>query len=175
MASPHPKRFALAACAALVLVTCGDAMTHAAPGTPPAKEAGTPPPAVPPAAPPVAAAAAQPAPVEERRGVTNTGAFVVSWVPMPDPIPFNEPYKLRVTIARTATPDAPEPSARLEVDATMPAHGHGMNRTPHVTGNGDGTFLVEGMLFHMSGEWNLIFHAYAGKEYGQVILRVELP
>jgi hypothetical protein len=127
------------------------------------------------AAPPPAAAAAEPRVVEERSGVTSNGLFVVTWAPVPDPIPFNEAFKLQVSVARAATPTERERAAGLEVDATMPAHGHGMNRTPHVLPNGDGTFLVEGMLFHMSGEWNLIFHVRSGTEYGQAILRLELP
>jgi len=179
-------RSVLAACVALAVVACGDASTGAAPDAPvsvspahalPAQapaQAPAPALATTPVSPP-AAAAATPAPVEERSGTTTNGAFVVSWVPVPDPIPFNEPYKLVVTVARAASPTVPERAARLELDATMPAHGHGMNRTPHVTANGDGTFLVEGMLFHMSGEWNLVFHVYVGAEYGQVILRAELP
>ena len=45
----------------------------------------------------------------------------------------------------------------LEVDATMPAHGHGMNYTPELgerVNTADGSrYRAEGMLFHMPGEW----------------------
>ena len=45
----------------------------------------------------------------------------------------------------------------LEVDATMPAHGHGMNYTPElgarVTTADGSRYRAEGMLFHMPGEW----------------------
>ncbi len=181
-----------ATAALLALVACGDAVTespaapHAAPAVAPAHVAapvGAAPvvaapvgaaPATLPATPPAAGAADRTL-LEERSGVTTNGAFVVTWAPVPDPIPFNEAWKLAVTVARAASPTVPESGARLELDATMPAHGHGMNRTPRVITNGDGTFVVEGMLFHMSGEWNLVFHVYVGTEYGQVILRVELP
>jgi hypothetical protein len=144
-----------------------------APTSAPAAPASAAPAPAPPPAPAAAAAASKG--IEQRSGTTSNGAFVVSWVPVPDPIPFNESFKLLVTIARAASPTVPERAARLELDATMPAHGHGMNRTPAVTAKGDGTFLVDGMLFHMSGEWNLIFHVYVGTEYGQAILRVDLP
>ncbi len=123
----------------------------------------------------VDAAGAADIPVEERSGTTFGGAFVVSWVPVPDPLPFNAPFALKVTVARAATPQVPDREARLELDTSMPAHGHGMNRTPRVTANGDGTFLVEGMLFHMSGRWDLLLQVHSGRDYGQAILHIDLP
>jgi hypothetical protein len=42
------------------------------------------------------------------------------------------------------------------VDATMPSHGgHGMNVTPDVTNNGDGTFTAMPIKLHMPGHWVL--------------------
>ena len=44
-------------------------------------------------------------------------------------------------------------------DGGMPAHGHGFNTAPRVTRElDDGAFLVEGVRFHMGGDWEL----YAG-------------
>lgn len=43
----------------------------------------------------------------------------------------------------------------LTIDATMPAHKHGMNYTPNVVATGDRIFQVDGMLFHMPGLWEL--------------------
>jgi hypothetical protein len=39
----------------------------------------------------------------------------------------------------------------------MPQHGHGMNVAPTVKRTGEGTFRVDGMLFHMPGYWELYF------------------
>ncbi|HTE06134.1 MAG TPA: hypothetical protein VK824_08060 [Planctomycetota bacterium] len=189
MSAARPRTPGLRASALLALVATlipggcgetGDASTGASKPAATARESSTsaasavakPAPPAPPA--PPAATAAESKGVEQRSGTTTNGAFVVSWVPVPDPIPFNESFKLLVTIARAGAPLVAERGARLELDATMPAHGHGMNRTPAVTARGDGTFVVDGMLFHMAGEWNLIFHVYVGTEYGQVILRVDL-
>ena len=37
----------------------------------------------------------------------------------------------------------------------MPAHGHGINTAPTVNSHGDGKFTVDGLLFHMKGDWEL--------------------
>ncbi|HZM36011.1 MAG TPA: cytochrome c peroxidase [Burkholderiales bacterium] len=45
----------------------------------------------------------------------------------------------------------------LTVDAHMPAHRHGMNYAPEVTSLGPGRWRAEGLLFHMPGNWELVF------------------
>src|SRR5262245_30589281 len=124
---------------------------------PPPQPAPPPPPA--PIVPPPAAAARKDLPPgfterETRRATTLEGRFVVWWVPEPDPIPFNQPFKLHVWAARAATPDVPLTDATIEISATMPEHGHGMNRVPRITPQPDGSHLVEGMLFPMRGHWD---------------------
>jgi hypothetical protein len=140
--------------------------------------ASPPEPAPPPAAPvlpPPAAAARKELPPgwaerETRRAATLEGRFIVWWTSEPEPIPFNQPFKLRVWAARAETPDTPLTDATFEVSATMPEHGHGMNRVPRVTPQPDGSHLVEGMLFHMHGRWDLIINVHAGGSYGQAIM-----
>ena len=47
---------------------------------------------------------------------------------------------------------------RIAVDGGMPQHGHGFVTEPRVTGTlGDGDFAVEGVKFHMAGEWSFRF------------------
>ena len=146
-----------------------------APPSPPPEPAPLPAPA----APPPAAAAHLDLPPgwtqrETRRATTLEGRFVVWWVPEPDPIPFNQPFKLHVWAASAATPDVPLTDATLEINATMPEHGNGMNRVPRITAQPDGSHLVEGMLFHMRGHWDLIVNVHAAGTYGQAILPVLL-
>lgn len=44
----------------------------------------------------------------------------------------------------------------VQFDGGMPAHGHGFVTTPRVTRDlGGGEFLVEGVKFHMAGDWEL--------------------
>jgi hypothetical protein len=48
--------------------------------------------------------------------------------------------------------------ARLGISGGMQAHGHGLPSKPLVTNYlGDGNYLIEGMLFNMSGNWTLQF------------------
>jgi hypothetical protein len=55
----------------------------------------------------------------------------------------------------------PAPTA-LRVDADMPAHQHGMNYRAKVRARGDGSYLAEGLLFHMPGHWRLLFDVDRG-------------
>lgn len=48
-------------------------------------------------------------------------------------------------------------AAELRVDATMPAHRHGMNYKPTVTREGPGRWRADGLLLHMPGEWQFRF------------------
>ncbi len=50
----------------------------------------------------------------------------------------------------------------VKTDASMPEHKHGMNYRPIVSPQGDGRFLVEGMMFHMAGHWQLVFELQSG-------------
>ena len=82
---------------------------------------------------------------------SNGGNYTVVFTPSPDPIPMNQLFDLMITIVPKAAAAAP----KVEVDARMPAHGHGMNRVPKVTRLTEGTVKAEGMLFHMPGHWEL--------------------
>jgi hypothetical protein len=75
----------------------------------------------------------------------------------PEPIPWGEPFDLRVWVVGKDTREA-----SLAVDAAMPEHGHGMNRVPVVTAAEDGGYAVEGLLFHMPGRWELYFDVTEG-------------
>ena len=92
---------------------------------------------------------------------SNAGSYVVHYRPAPDPIPDNEPFGLEVWVLDDAG-EAPQAGVELEVDAGMPAHGHGMNRVPRVEPSGEGHFLVTGMLFHMPGAWEMYFDVTRG-------------
>lgn len=110
---------------------CGKASTEASPG-------------------PVASASGK------RTVVSNGGAFTVDFQTTPDPIPTNEPFDLRFRVTPKQAP-APGAEFRVEVDARMPAHFHGMNRAPKLSRRPDGSYAAEGMLFHMPGHWELYF------------------
>ncbi|MDP7061897.1 MAG: FixH family protein [Planctomycetota bacterium] len=54
----------------------------------------------------------------------------------------------------TVTSDA-EWVQEITVDADMPDHGHGMVVKPRVTKLGPQRWRVDGMKFHMPGEWEV--------------------
>jgi hypothetical protein len=90
---------------------------------------------------------------------SNAGRYTVTFTPSPDPIPMNQLFDLSF---RVASKQGSKEPAKVEVDARMPAHGHGMNRVPRITRLPDGTFKAEGMLFHMPGHWELYFDVTEG-------------
>lgn len=101
-------------------------------------------------------------PLGERKAMTDAGSFEVVWEPAPDPIELNEFFTMTVQVMDGATGAPLAADAELIVDANMPLHGHGMETQPVATANGDGTWHVEGMLFHMPGEWDLVATVNAG-------------
>jgi len=101
------------------------------------------------------------APSGKRQVDSNGGGYTVMFEPTPNPIPMNDVFDLRFTVAPKS---GPSQGLSVQVDARMPAHGHGMNRVPKVTAQADGSYKAEGMLFHMPGHWELYFDiAQAGK------------
>lgn len=88
---------------------------------------------------------------------SNDGQYTFYWVPKPNPIPLNWFSSMEIQVldlyGNTVTPD----NATLTVDAGMPQHGHGMNHVPRIKAQPNGTWLAEGFLMHMPGDWQLYF------------------
>lgn len=77
------------------------------------------------------------------------GGVEAALVAEPARIVVSEPFALLVTLCGPGTP------ALARVDATMPAHRHGMNYRPTLAPAGPGVWRAEGMLFHMAGAWEV--------------------
>jgi hypothetical protein len=93
---------------------------------------------------------------------SNGSTYVLHVAPPPPSLPDNEPFQLEVWVADSRRPNVVARDVALAVDAAMPEHGHGMNRTPRITRGDDGRFVVEGMLFHMTGHWELYLDVTRG-------------
>lgn len=79
--------------------------------------------------------------------VVREGVVEVQWRALPA-ITVGKPFALDITVCSAA--------AELQrVDATMPDHRHGMNYRPSLTPQGPGRWRAEGLLWHMSGRWEL--------------------
>jgi hypothetical protein len=114
-----------------------------------------PPTARPPAPPPQPKPAAPPPPAESDETQSQTGAFVVEYDPEPEPIPFNKLFSLRVRVLENTPIRSPAKDVQVVADAAMPEHGHGMNTKPTTRLLRPGEFMIEGMLFHMPGQWEI--------------------
>jgi hypothetical protein len=113
-----------------------------------------------------------------RETASNGGTYRVLWRTSPDVIPRGQTFAIDAWVFAADDPkQAPLPltNVKLDVDATMPEHGHGMNRIPKITRRDDGGFHVEGLLFHMPGRWELYLDVTSGAitERAQVKLELE--
>jgi hypothetical protein len=83
-----------------------------------------------------------------------TGAYRVALVPPAEAPAINQMHSWKVKL--TSPAGLPVGSARLGVDGGMPQHGHGLPTRPRVTREiEDGTYLLEGMKFSMTGWWEV--------------------
>jgi len=90
----------------------------------------------------------------QTEALSEGGNYHIHWESDPAVIPHNEAFNMEV-IVHDSEHSALDGEVSITVDATMPAHGHGMEVTPTVSG-GPTTFQVEGMKFHMMGEWEFV-------------------
>ncbi|MCR9139443.1 MAG: hypothetical protein NXI27_25810 [Alphaproteobacteria bacterium] len=88
----------------------------------------------------------------------------------PSQVPLNAPFDARVTIC-SRSGDLPD---RITVDATMPAHKHGMNYEPEISRADRHSFEVKNLLFHMPGVWRLVVTAFENNEPHRFIYEVTL-
>jgi hypothetical protein len=106
--------------------------------------------------------------------VSDGGTFKLHVRTQPNPLPHNELFELLVDVQLQRELDDPNP-LWLNVNATMPGHGHGMNTHGRIEMQEGGRFIVRGMLFHMDGEWELVFDIAKGavREQARTLLTLE--
>jgi hypothetical protein len=100
--------------------------------------------------------------------MSTGGLFKASVKSDLNPVPVNQIHSW--TLHVEAADGRPVDGADISVDGGMPAHNHGLPTAPQVTralGNGD--YLVEGMMFHMAGHWQVSFNIDAGGRSDEVI------
>lgn len=82
------------------------------------------------------------------------GLYRISLEPESGAIPLNVMHSWVVGV-ETAGGEVVEPT-RIAFDGGMPQHGHGFVTVPRVTRSlGGGRYRIEGVKFHMGGEWTL--------------------
>lgn len=83
---------------------------------------------------------------------TEGGGYLVEMTPTEGKIEGNKHFSLNVSVTPTASKQS---EFSVIVDANMPFHGHGMNTQPELVADGENKYRVDGMLFHMDGEWEI--------------------
>jgi hypothetical protein len=85
---------------------------------------------------------------------TAQGLYVVTLVPPQEVPAINRIHAWQVKVA--AADGKPVTAAQIAVDGAMPQHGHGLPTQPLVRRQvADGTYLIEGMKFSMTGWWEV--------------------
>ena len=88
--------------------------------------------------------------------LSEKGHYVVKWQLIErDNIPLNQYFALNVYLSEPLKP-ANYP-LELSINAGMQAHNHGMHTKPVIQRRTNQHFVVEGMLFHMPGTWQIEF------------------
>ncbi len=104
-------------------------------------------------------AAALPAAVTPTITMRATGEhFAAVWHFTPPKV--GELFAADLTVTDAA--DKPLTAAKITVDATMPAHGHGMMTDPELKQLSPSRWRVEGMKLHMHGSWQFDVRVEAG-------------
>jgi hypothetical protein len=88
----------------------------------------------------------------------------------PSPIGVNKLFCLSVTV-KGANEAWLKGLLVSKFDAVMPGHHHGMVTRPKITNQKPGSYLIEGVKLHMSGDWSLELKL----EHGQVSTQVAIP
>jgi hypothetical protein len=85
---------------------------------------------------------------------TLVNRFTVTMQPPATPPAINQFHSWQIKLASPT--GQPISHARIAVDGGMPQHGHGLPTKPQVTKElEDGTYLLEGMKFSMTGWWEI--------------------
>jgi hypothetical protein len=87
---------------------------------------------------------------------SDRGSYQVVYSSDPEPIPLNEEFSLDLAVYGTNDQSQPLQDVELLASAEMPEHSHGMPQEPLMESNGDGTYTASGMLFQMSGYWEIL-------------------
>jgi hypothetical protein len=86
--------------------------------------------------------------------------FRASYVSSPAPVPLLTVHSWTVTIVDAD--EHPVTDARITVLGAMPEHDHGFPTLPKVKNLGGGRYLIEGLKFHMPGNWIVALRIKSG-------------
>lgn len=86
---------------------------------------------------------------------TELGRYRIAFASTIEPLAINRIHAWVIHV--TDADGRPVEDAELAVTGGMPAHDHGLPTAPRMTRNlAGGSYLIEGMRFHMGGAWQVI-------------------
>ena len=104
--------------------------------------------------------------------VSSRGVYIVSFESSLEPIEINQ---IHAWILHITSDGEPVTGASLAVSGGMPAHDHGMPTRPRVTAElGNGEYRLEGMRFHMGGDWEVSIEIRANGKSDTVVVTLAL-
>ena len=95
--------------------------------------------------------------------------FRVALKTEPAVIKVGSPFKVMLSVCSEGAS-----VERLTIDATMPAHRHGMNYKPEVRADTGGRYEARGFLFHMPGTWQFAVTIHANDTPSRLKLDVDV-
>ena len=110
---------------------------------------------------------------DEPQWTSQRGLFTVSYRSELQPIQINELHSWVLHITNAA--GNPVVGATIEANGGMPAHNHGLPTRPRVTEElGGGDYRLDGLRFHMSGQWEITLRISANGESDTVVIALTL-
>lgn len=104
---------------------------------------------------------------------SQRGLFVVSYQSELEPPQINKLHAWVIHIENAAG----EPVASAVINATggMPVHDHGLPTRPRITTElGDGDYKLDGLRFHMAGDWEITLTINADGKTDTVVVALQL-
>ena len=104
---------------------------------------------------------------------SERGLYVVGFTSTLDPIPINKMHEWILHLEDAN--GEPVDGAELSIAGGMPEHNHGLPTSPRVTENtGGGAYRLQGIRFHMKGNWQIIISIFDGPTADRVVIDLKL-
>jgi hypothetical protein len=104
--------------------------------------------------------------------LSQRGIYTVHYESALDPIEINRMHRWTLVVTRDGEPVE---NADITVSGGMPEHDHGMPTRPRITAElGEGRYRLEGMRFHMNGNWEVVIEIDAGGSRDTVVINLVL-
>ncbi len=92
----------------------------------------------------------------------NNSGITLHYQLQPAVIKLGEAFTIQACLMKNQQPLTE--IQQVKFDATMPAHGHGMNYYPEIKQQENGIYTIEGLLLHMPGQWQFDFTVRVNKQ-----------